>query len=47
MMQKNFLQVLDDNYFPMLLTKVDMMEFKALDPDFFHGIEIKNYGVYT
>lgn len=46
-MQKNFLHALDDNYFPMLLTKVDMIEFKAVDPDFFYGVEIKNYCGYT
>ena len=42
-MQNNFLQALDDNYFPMLLTKVDMIEFKAIDPSFFYDLEIKNY----
>tara|TARA_R110002073_G_scaffold14554_2_gene59328 strand:- start:8186 stop:8845 length:660 start_codon:yes stop_codon:yes gene_type:complete len=46
-MQKNFLHALDDNYFPMLLTKVDMIEFKAVDPDFFYGVEIKNYCGFT
>ena len=46
-MQNNFLQALDDNYFPMLLTKVDMVTFKAVDPNFFYDIEIKNYAVFT
>lgn len=46
-MQKNFLQALDDNYFPMLLTKVDMVGFKALDIDFFYSVEIKNYCAFT
>lgn len=46
-MQKNFLQALDDNYFPMLLTKVDMIEFETIDPDYFYGIEMKNYCAYT
>ena len=46
-MQKNFLQALDENYFPMMLTKVDMVEFKALDPEFFYNIEIKNYCAFT
>lgn len=46
-MQKNFLQALDQNYFPMLLSKVDMIEFKAIDPDYFYGVEIKNYNVFT
>jgi len=46
-MQNNFLQALDDNYFPMLLTKVDMIEFKAIDPSFFYDLEIKNYCAYT
>ena len=46
-MQNNFLQALDGNFFPMLLTKVDMLEFRAIDPDFFHGLEIKNYCAFT
>lgn len=46
-MQKNFLQALDDNYFPMLLTKLDYIEFEAVDPEFFYGIEIRNYCAYT
>ena len=46
-MQKNFLQALDDNYFPILLNKMDMVEFRAIDPDFFYGIEIKNYCAFT
>lgn len=46
-MQKNFLQALDDNYFPMLLSKVDMLQFEAIDPAFFYGIEIKNYCAFT
>jgi len=45
--QKNLLQALDDNYFPMLLSKVDMIEFKAIDPDYFYGVEMKNYCVFT
>lgn len=46
-MQKNFLQALDDNYFPMLLSKVDMVKFVAIEPDFFYGIEVKNYCAFT
>ncbi len=46
-MQKNFLQALDDNYFPMLLTKVDMTKLKAIDSKFFYGVEIKNYCGFT
>jgi len=46
-MQNNFLQALDDNYFPMLLSRVDMVEFKALEPNFFYGVEIKNYSAFT
>jgi hypothetical protein len=46
-MQINFLQALDDNYFPMLLTKVDMLAFEVTDPTFFYGIEIRNYSYYT
>jgi len=46
-MQRNFLQALDDNYFPMLLTKVDMVAFQTIDPQFFYGLEVKNYCAYT
>ncbi len=46
-MQKNFLQALDDNYFPILLTKVDMTINKPIDSDFFYSIQIKNYCVFT
>jgi hypothetical protein len=47
LMQNNFLQALDQNYFPMLLSKVDMIKFQAIDPAFFYEIEIKNYCAYT
>ena len=46
-MQNNFLQALDDNYFPILLSKVDMIELKAIDPTYFYSVEIKNYCAYT
>ncbi|NER15076.1 hypothetical protein GWK08_16600 [Leptobacterium flavescens] len=46
-MQINFLQALDENYFPMLISKVDMTELRTTDPDYFYGIEIKNYCAYT
>ena len=45
--QNNFLQALDDNYFPMLLSKVDMIAFEAIDPDYFYGVEVKNYCAYA
>jgi hypothetical protein len=46
-MQNNFLQALDDNYFPMLISKVDMMEMKAIDPEYFYSVEITNYCGFT
>ncbi|MCA6075094.1 DUF6090 family protein [Fulvivirga sedimenti] len=46
-MQKNFLQALDDNYFPMLLRQVDMSNLEVADPDFFYGIEIRNYTIFA
>ncbi len=46
-MQKNFLQALDDNYFPMLLSQVDMSNMEVADPDFFYGIEIRNYTIFA
>lgn len=46
-MQNNFLDALDENYFPMLLSKIDMSAFKVVDEAFFYGIEIKNYSAFT
>ena len=46
-MQDNFLDALDGNYFPMLISKVDLMEFKVIDEAFFYGPEIKNYSAFT
>lgn len=34
-MQNNFLQALDDNYFPILLKNLDMTTFQAINPSFF------------
>ncbi|MEQ9403131.1 MAG: hypothetical protein RIM99_06080 [Cyclobacteriaceae bacterium] len=45
--QANFLQALDDNYFPMILGKRDMISGEVLDPDFFYSIRIKNYAAFT
>ena len=46
-MQNNFLDALDQNYFPMLLSRVDMTVLEAIDPNFFYGIEIKNYAAFA
>jgi len=46
-MQKNLLQALDDNFFPLLHTKVDISEFKVVDPDFLYGLEVKNFMAFT
>lgn len=45
--QKNFLQTQDEGYFPVLLSKVDMEKFKAVDIDFFYGLQMKNYCAYN
>lgn len=45
--QNNFLDALDENYFPMLISKVDMTATKAVDADFFYSTEMKNYCAYT
>ncbi len=45
--QNNFLEALDQNYFPMLLTKVDMVNLVAVDEEFFYSTLIKNYAAYA
>jgi hypothetical protein len=45
--QNNLLQALDNNYFPMILSKMDMLTQQPTDPDFFYGLEVKNYAAYT
>ncbi len=46
-MQNHFLDALDENYFPMLISKVDITELKAINKDFFYGTEMKNYCAFT
>ena len=46
-MQTNLLQALDENYFPMLLTKMDWSLYRPVEPEFFYGLEIKNYCAFT
>lgn len=45
--QNNLLQALDDNYFPMLLTKVEMVKFNTIDTDYFYSLEIRTYCIFT
>jgi hypothetical protein len=45
--QKQLLQALDDNYFPLILNKVDMVAQTPIDPDFFYSIEVKNYCAFS
>lgn len=46
-LQKNFLQALDDNYFPTLFRKIDKINNKPIDIDFFYSIEQKNYAHFA
>ncbi len=45
--QANFLNALDDNYYPKLLSARDMISDQIVDEDFFYGIEFKNWTAYT
>ena len=46
-MQANLLQALDENYFPMLLSNMDWTVYRPVVPEFFFGLEIKNYCAFT
>lgn len=41
--QNNFLKALDDNFFPMLMKKVDMQSGFVNDPAFLYSTENRNY----
>ncbi|WP_436515398.1 DUF6090 family protein [Ekhidna sp. To15] len=45
--QTNFLNALDDNYYPKLLAARDMLSNQIVDEEFFYGIEFKNWTAYT
>lgn len=45
--QNNFLQALDNNYYPMVMTKSDIIENKMIDEDFYYGVSFKNWVAYT
>ncbi|MFY0686684.1 MAG: hypothetical protein JXQ90_05945 [Cyclobacteriaceae bacterium] len=45
--QKNLLKALDENYFPLLLSEVDMLTQKPVREDFYYSLPIRNYCVYT
>jgi len=45
--QINFLNALDQNYYPKLLAKQDMITNEVLDVQFFYGMEFKNWVVYV
>lgn len=45
--QKQLLQALDQNYFPLILNKADMVTQKTADPDFFYTLEVKNYCAFV
>ncbi len=45
--QFNLAQALDNNYFPMIATKLDMTNLHTPYPDFFYSLVMKNYCAYT
>ena len=46
-MQQNFLQALDDNYFPLLLTKLDLTTMEVVDASFLYSVALRNYTGFT
>lgn len=45
--QNNFLQALDNNYYPMVMAKSDLIENKMIDEEFYYGVSFKNWVAYT
>lgn len=45
--QRNLLQALDDNYFPLVITKMDMITQVPTDIAFFYSLEVRNYCGFT
>ncbi len=46
-MQQNFIQALDEGYFPYLLENFDYISMTAISPEFHGSQTLKNYFVYT
>lgn len=45
--QGNFLKALDENYYPLLMGRYDMITNEMQDPEFFYGVSFKNWAVYA
>lgn len=45
--QLNFLDALDDNYYPKLLIARDMITNEIIDENFFYGVEFRNWTGYA
>ena len=46
-LQNNFLQALDQNFFPTMYDKIDMINNKALDPEFIYSVQILNFALFA
>lgn len=45
--QRNHLQALDNNYFPALMTRLDLVTDKTNDPDWFYSVQMRNYFAFS
>ncbi len=45
--QNNLTKALDDNYYPKVLTEIDMISGQVKDPAFFYGTQFRNWVVYV
>ncbi|MEP1035033.1 DUF6090 family protein [Ekhidna sp.] len=45
--QNNFTKALDENYYPKVLTEIDMITGKVENPSFFYGTQFRNWVVYV
>ncbi|MEO9483617.1 MAG: DUF6090 family protein [Ekhidna sp.] len=45
--QNNFTKALDENYYPKVLTEIDMISGDVHNPSFFYGTQFRNWIVYV
>lgn len=47
MLQKNFLQALDDGYIPIMMHSIDLVSMQISDPSIFENQLFRNFFIYT
>ncbi len=47
MLQKNFLQALDDGYIPIMMNSIDLVSMQISDPSIFENQLFRNFFIYT